>query len=327
MKNCLSHLKIHALGRAVPVIITVLLLAASHSVVAGTTLFLDSFNGPKLSPLWVTNLPAAPIAMGDWQNETYLGAPDYEFEKLDGYSVLRMNTVMGRLQRAGWSLNTNFHTADFRYEVRFNTLVQSSTNSIDSFIELWVLDPTDHTRYDLVTLFGASFATDPRFQAASSISGTPDNVSYNYQNHTFYRLVLHGGMGEDIRASLCDDQDNELVGYDLGHDLSAYPHGFTIGLSQAEDRPTAEYPTDVAVDYATVTTGGTTVASTVLPALQLYWQSKAGAYYQIQSATPPHAANWTNVGAPFPGTGGTLSEFLPAFNNGRVCFYQVIQLP
>jgi hypothetical protein len=66
--------------------------------------------------------------------------------------------------------------------------------------------------------------------------------------------VLQGSTNRNIRASICDDQDNELIGYDLGHDVTAYPAGFTIGISQAIDRPGGTYPTDVAIASAVITT-------------------------------------------------------------------------
>ena len=326
MKEHPDTLKLRAWRSRAACVVAGVLLAGSLAARAGTTLFLDNFNGLALSPLWVTRLPNAPVAKGDYQNESYVGAPDYGFAKLGGASVLRMNTVLQPLQRAGWSLNTNFHSADFRYEVRFNTLVQSATNSIDGFIEIWVLDPTDFTRYDLVCLFGSDYSSNPQFQAASSISGSPLQAGFAYQNNTFYRLVLHGGGAADLRASLCDDRGNELIGYDLGHTTAAYPHGFTIGLSQCINRPPTSAPTDVAVDYATVTTGDTTVAATTSPAIQLSWPTKAGAYYQIQSAATTRTSNWTNVGAPVLGTGGTMSSFEPLIKTA-LPVYQVVELP
>ena len=42
--------------------------------------------------------------------------------------------------------------------------------------------------------------------------------------------------------------------YDLGHNTTAYPTGFTIGLSQAVEYPNAVAPTDVAIASATLTT-------------------------------------------------------------------------
>src|ERR1017187_4122519 len=221
------------------------------------TLFSDNFNGPQLNPLWVTNLPYVPNAQGS-PPETYVGAPSYQFETLGAVPVLRMNTSLPTFERAGWSLNKNFSTTDFRYEVRFNTLTQSSSTSIDGFIEVWVLNSTNFNKYDLVSLFGGYYGTHIFFDAVSSVTG--NNIQQDtlgtgtITNNTYYRLALHGGANQNIRASLCDDLGNELYGYDLGHTTKAYPAGFTIGISQAIGTAGAVYPTDVAIASAVVTT-------------------------------------------------------------------------
>ena len=194
------------------------------------------------------------VAKGDYTYETYLGAPNYQFQTISNVPVLRMNTFMSNLQRVGWSLNTSFSAANFRYEVRFNTLIQSPATSIDAFVEIWILNATNYNSYDIVSLFGANSSTDPHFDAGSSVSGFTTYQSFIYQNNTYYRLVLQGNTNQNIRASLCDDQGNELMGYDLGHTAAAYSGGFTIGLSQAIDRPNTTSPTDVAIASAMLTT-------------------------------------------------------------------------
>ena len=232
----------------------VFFLAAIIPVFGSGTLFLDDFKGPQLNPLWATNLPNAPVARGGYGNETYLGAPNYQFQTISNVSTLRLSNSMTDLERVGWSLSTNFPPQDFRYEVRFNTLKQSPTNSIDAFVEVWILNSTNFSQYDIGSLFGGNYGTAPEFDAASSITGIASQQGAAYQDNTFYRLVLHGGPNENIRASLCDDQGNELNGYDLGHTTQAYPAGFTIGFSQAMFAPHAPYPSDVAIASAEVTT-------------------------------------------------------------------------
>lgn len=292
--------------------ITALITLASVTPTLGSvTLFSDNFKGPQLNPLWVTNLPTAPVAKGDSTPETYLGVPDYEFATLGGATVLHMTNTLSPLQRVGWSLNANFNPSSFRYEVRFNTLTQSPDTSIDAFIEIWVLDVDDFNRYDIVSPFGASSSTDPRFDAASSVTGSTTDQSFAYQNNTWYRLVLHGSTNEDIRASLCDDEGNELIGYDLGHNTTVYPSGFTIGLSQAINRPYNASPTDVAVDSAIVTSGDTTIQSVTTPAVQVSWPSVAGKFYQVQSTSLNKGGKWANLGSPLLGTGSTMNIFEP----------------
>ncbi len=239
-------------------LVTVAALLSTGSQIFGSqTLFWDNFNGPQLNPLWVTNLPNVPNAQGS-SSETYMGAPSYQFQTLGTVSVLRMNTYLPNSERVGWSLNTKFSTTDFRYEVRFNTVTQSTSTSIDGFIEVWVLNSTNFNKYDLVSLFGGYYGTHIFFDAVSSVTGK--NIQQDsagtgkITNNAYYRLVLQGGTNQNIRASLYDDMGNELYGYDLGHTATAYPAGFTIGISQAIGLPGAVSPTDVAIASAMVTT-------------------------------------------------------------------------
>ena len=233
------------------------LLSTVIPVFGDSMLFSDNFTGPYLIPLWVTNLPNVPNAQGS-PAETYMGAPSYQFQTLGSVPVLRMNESLPDLERVGWSLNKNFSTTDFRYEVRFNTVTQSTSTSIDGFIEVWVLDANNFSRYDLVSIFGGYYGTHMFFDAVSSVTGNntqQDTLGTGtIVNDTYYRLVLQGGTNRNIRASLCDDQGKELYGYDLGHTTQDYPAGFTIGISQAIGSPGGVSPTDVAIASASVTT-------------------------------------------------------------------------
>jgi len=234
-------------------IVTLSLFLTIPTLGMASDIFFDDFSGPTLNPLWAGPLPDAPGASGDTTPEAYAGFPNYQLQTVGADSLLRMSNSLSDLQRVGWSLNTNFPTSDFRYEVRFNTLIQSYTNSIDAFIEIWVLDAANSNRYDIVSLFGGSYGSDRRFRAGSSISGTRYDQSFAYLNNTFYRLVLQGSSTQNIRASFLDDQGNELAGVDLGHNTSSFTSGFKIAISQGEDRPQGTYPIDVAVDYALLT--------------------------------------------------------------------------
>jgi hypothetical protein len=122
------------------------------------------------------------------------------------------------------------------------------------------------------------------------------------------------------------DQDNELIGYDLRHDLTAYPSGFTIGLSQAIDRPFNPSPVDVAVDSVIVTSGNTTITSSTAPAVEISWSSVAGKYYQIQWLQSGKPSQWVNLGDPLPGSGSTMSIFEPAVGHQNIS-YRVQVLP
>jgi hypothetical protein len=245
------------------------LLAAlmSFPAIAQTDLFFDDFNGPTMNSDWVTSgLPTTFNPTSYPFNVSYEGAPDVSFQPIGQASTLHMSTELPALRRVGWTLDTLFTNASFRYEVRFNTLIQSPTTSIDGCIELWVLDATDSSRCDIVALFGSWSSTSPRFMTGSSVDHSYFVPDFSYQNNTWYRLVLRGNTNENIRASLCDDQGTELISQVFAHDTRAFPAGFKIGLSQGMGTPDTVYPMDIAVDYAVVSTlSGPGPALTVSP--------------------------------------------------------------
>jgi len=222
---------------------------------AQVTLFFDDFNGAALNPAFQPSLPnGAPL--GDGSDPcTYLGAPNYSFGTLGGASVIRLTNTLNDQQRVGWSTGTAFPATNFRYEVRFNTLVQSPATSIDSFIETWLLDAADQSRYDFTEPHGGSFSAGRQFRAGSSIDGLFHSQPFDYQDNTWYRLDIQGTAGQDLRASLyADDGTTELIGYTLAHTAAAYPAGFRLGLAQSMGSPGSPYPTDVAIDWMRLTT-------------------------------------------------------------------------
>jgi hypothetical protein len=229
---------------------------AGVSAKADTTLFFDDFNGPTLNPVWQASLPNANLAAPQlWgpASATYLGAPNYSFQTWGGQTVLRLNNNLSDLQRRGWSSSTTYNPSAFSYELRFNTLIQSSATSIDSFIEFWILDPTNPGRYDIVSLFGGAYGDDLRFAVGSSIDNTYGTQAFSYQNNTWYRLLIQNLPGQNIRVSLNNDSGIELIGQTLNHTEGAYSSGFTLCLSQGMGMPGGAYPVDVAVDYIQLT--------------------------------------------------------------------------
>jgi len=228
------------------------ILLTATPTLADTTLFFDDFNGPALNPAWQAALPNAKIAYLN-ASATYLGAPNDGFQTLGGYSVLHLSNSLSDFQRVGWSSSTIFTPSAFTYEVRFNTLTQSISTSIDDFIEVWILDPTNPNRYDMVSLFGAAYSTQPQFAVGSSIDNTFGSQFFNYQNNTWYRLVVQDLPGQNIRVSLDNDSGTELTGQTLNHTEGAYGSGFELALSQGMGQPLGTYPEDVAVDYAKLT--------------------------------------------------------------------------
>jgi subtilisin-like proprotein convertase family protein len=233
-----------------------LLLGDVAFTTGSNTLFFDDFSGPALNPAWQAVLPDnAPLAGYAIYPETYIGAPNYAFQTLGANSVLRMTNTLSPQTRCGWSSAAGFTTSRFRYEARFNTLNQSATNSIDGFIEIWLIDAANMSRYDLVGPNGANASANRQFCAGSSIDNLFTNRTFAYQNNTWYRLVLACDASNKIRASLCSDDGTELIGQSFNHGAAAFPSGFKIALSQAMGIPSVATPADVAVDYVKLTSG------------------------------------------------------------------------
>jgi hypothetical protein len=140
---------------------TIFLIATP--AIADNTLFFDDFNSPTLNSAWQAWLPNANLAapcLGSPESASYVGAPNYTFQTLNGYSILNMNDSMSDLQRRGWSTSTIFNAPGFMYETRFNTLTQSSATSIDACLELWIFDAANPSLYDIVSPFEED-ATQP----------------------------------------------------------------------------------------------------------------------------------------------------------------------
>ncbi len=220
--------------------------------------FSDDFNGPNLSPVWQPNLPDNAHSGSDANGsssdtEAYLGAPQYSFGTIGTNSVLFMTNSLNTLTRVGWDTSTVYPPTNFYYSVRFNTLTQSATTSIDAFIEIWLVNATNSNVYDIISPFGGGYDTDEYFFAGSTIDGTYTPYGFTYQDNTWYRLVLQGGPGRNIQAGIYSDAGVQLAGATFNHDVSAFPAGFRLGLSQAVGNAGGVYAEEVAVDSASLT--------------------------------------------------------------------------
>jgi hypothetical protein len=249
--------KLNPLQKANSRALCILIAAVAPWTSIAAPAFFDDFSGPVLNHSWQASLPTMNVAdpnAGSTQSTTYLGAPNYAFQTLDSASVLRLSNSMGPHQRVGWSTTDTF-SGPFRYEVRFNTLNQSGTTSIDAFLEIGILDAVNTSHYDITSPYGGVFSSSRRFAAGSSIDNSYHDSLYNYQNNTWYRLVLEGDPGQNLRASLLSDTGTELAAFNLGHTVGAYGAGYRLFLSQAlgEPSPGSSFPVDVAVDYAQLT--------------------------------------------------------------------------
>lgn len=220
----------------------------------GEVLFFDDFNGPTLNSAFQASLPTvAPLGDGSGPC-TYLGASEYSFASVDSASVLRMTNTLNNWQRRGWSTTTTFAVPDFRYEARFNVLVQSPTTSIDSFLETWIIDAANPELYAFTGPHGGALGVARQFRSGGSIDGRYVSTSHNYADNTWYRLVIDAKAGQNIRTSLyADDGTTELISRTLSYSPSAFTNGFRIGLAQATGLPNGSYPLDVAIDWIEVT--------------------------------------------------------------------------
>jgi outer membrane protein assembly factor BamD (BamD/ComL family) len=199
------------------------------------SLFFEDFNGPTLSNAYEASLP----------KQDYQGAPDYSFETLDQASVLRLHNRLQDRQSRGWQISTAFKpsTNSIRLEVRFNTLVQSPTTSIDGFLAIWLLDADDSDSV-VVWLFGSNYGSDRFFV----------HTPFDFKDNTWYHLVITGSRDQEMQASIYDDKvEKELVKLSLGNNLSLFKSGLKIGIEQFMGEPGGAYPTDVAVDWIRLT--------------------------------------------------------------------------
>ncbi len=142
-------------------IVAATLIATAPAVInaESTVLFFDDFNGPGLNPAFQASFPNGPLGSGG-ADLTYLGAPNYSFGTVDGASVIRLTDTLNNRQRRGWTTSTTFVATNFRLETRFDVLVQSPTTSIDSFLEAWLTDATDATRYTFAGPHGQNYGAN-----------------------------------------------------------------------------------------------------------------------------------------------------------------------
>ncbi|MGC4046260.1 MAG: hypothetical protein QM758_20920 [Armatimonas sp.] len=266
-----------------------LLLVLTGASARAQVIFEDDF-GAGISSIWRTPLPDYDHHnpdRGDGNFSSfvthYVGAPTLRNEVIGGVGVLRLRQNMAPQTHIGLLTQNAFKTNNFRYEVRFNTLTQGPystdpqvNHSIDGFIEIGLFDPNRPGRYDVTSLFGNRYHLERTFQAMSSIDGfgngwhnpmnedgsTDPNIRdggmlTNYQDNTWYKLVITGGVGLNLSARLESDSGELISAWTFSHDISAFPDGFKLSISQYMGFPIATFPVDVAVDYARLTGSAT----------------------------------------------------------------------
>ncbi len=220
------------------------------------SLFVDNCDGPALNPMWQPGLPNAVNGAGSpGLVEQYVGTPNYTFTTLGGSNVMRLQNTLSDWTRKGWSSATTFHGQDFRYEVRFNTLTQGAPSSISIFLEIWIIDAANSNRWDVVAPGTLNLGSPRVFIAGSSIDNSYNQLGFNFQDNTWYRLVLSAAPNQGVHAAVLSDTGTELAGVNFTHTAAAFPSGFKLGLSQCMGSPGTPSVTDVAVDYARLTSG------------------------------------------------------------------------
>ena len=257
--------------------------------------FFDDFNGPVLNANWQASLPDAysgSFPYGYSQIAPFIGAPNFDFEELDTNSVIRLSNIMGPLQRRGWSSVTNYGPGNFRYEARFNTLNQSPSNSIDGFIEIWILDAANSNRYDIISPYGGGYDSSPYFFAGSTIDNNYTTMPFSYQNNTWYRLVLEDAPGQKMHGSIVSDSGIELIGFTFGHDASAFGSGFKLAISQVVGSAGAAYRVDVAVDFVKLGSG-LPPAISVQPTNQMALSGGTASFSVGAGGTFPLGCQWS----------------------------------
>jgi subtilisin-like proprotein convertase family protein len=217
--------------------------------------FFDDFNGPALNPIWQTGLPNTGNGAGPTPVETYIGPPNFSFTTVGTNTVIRLSNTLGAQQRVGWRSGTIFKGQTFQYEVRFNTLTQAARSAPGGFLELWIMDAANSNRYDIVSPFGGAPGSTNFLLAGSSLENAYNALPFDYQDNTWYRLVIAAVPNQGVRASILSDTGAELVGASFLHGAAAFPSGFRIGLAQFVS--TAVLPTslDVAIDWASLKAG------------------------------------------------------------------------
>src|SRR5687767_5221007 len=185
----------------------------SLAVTTGAYAWTEDFNG-SFSQAWNASSGTFPNeniwTFGDYGNVgtvMYSGnAPTGSFGTIGADQVYRMTTSQGPLDRSAMASDDVFSGTEGYVEARFNTVTQDSQH-IDQFVDLWLLNATDPTKYVRVGLFGSDFSTNRGWSLASSTDGSAFFGGVNYANNTWYRARIVASA-TDLRVSIFNDAGN-----------------------------------------------------------------------------------------------------------------------
>ena len=216
-------------------ILIVLLLSSVYYLWGTRTLFFDNFDDATSLSNYMefSSLPTN-------------GTPEYSFETLDDFSIIRLQSQLSDNQLKAWQIRPvfNIYSAPFRLEVRFNTLRQSRSTSIDGFFVIWLFATEDSNASHQIGLYAFDYGSNRYFQG----------MTFNFRDNTWYHLVITGTKDQKYRASVYDDLlKQELVSEDLSYNQNLFRSGMKIGIVQIMGAPGGTYPTDVAIDWIKLT--------------------------------------------------------------------------
>ncbi|HEU6455156.1 MAG TPA: hypothetical protein VN201_06795, partial [Roseateles sp.] len=176
---------------------------------------------------------------------------------IDGASVMRLRTSQTTNQTGNAIVTTATAAGQgLSYEVRFNTLVQGVAGvSTDEFIGIYVQNPADPNKNVWTNLFSDANGNRQWRSGSNNIGGAGfTNPAFAFADNTWYHLRIEAPVQGNLRAVLLDDNGNTLASRDLGVTTDAFPDGFRFSIYQYDTLGGAVHPSEVAVDWARVTT-------------------------------------------------------------------------
>ncbi len=166
--------------------------------------------------------------------------------------------------------NTFTPKTSFNLDVRFNTMVQSSTTSIDVPMQVVIVDASNASNYVSLDI-GTQNYGDPSEEYVDLASNDVPNSYpgltlgsspqcsaiggnyYYFQDNTFYHFTISVTTSGKAVAALTRDDGTTIVATGLGFTLASFPNGFKIGLAQSSGTPNQPAPHTIAVDYVKLT--------------------------------------------------------------------------